>query len=57
MFTNLIGTFFAQLKGLIIGAKYTESDLAYYNRGENFPSLLSNNIANSINAVLFPNFS
>ena len=54
MFTNLIGTFFAQLKGLIIGAKYTETDLAYYNRGENFPSLLSNNIANSINAVLFP---
>ena len=54
MFTNLIGTFFAQLKGLIIGAKYTESDLAYYNRGENFPGILSNNIANSINAVLFP---
>lgn len=54
MFTNLIGTFFAQLKGLIIGVKYTESDLAYYNRGENFPSLLSNNIANSINVVLFP---
>lgn len=54
MGTSLMGTFFDQLKGLIIGVKYTAADLAYYNRGEHMPSLISSNIVGAINGVLFP---
>lgn len=57
MLTGFIGMFFSQLKSLIIGAKYTAEDLAYYNKGENFPSLICNNIETSVTAVLFPAFS
>jgi len=57
MFTGFIGTLFNQLKSLIIGGKYSSEDLAYYNRGETFPLLITNNIESSINAVLFPALS
>ena len=54
MGTSLMGTFFDQLKGLIIGIKYTAADLAFFNRGENIPKLVSNNVIGAINGVLFP---
>lgn len=53
MLIGFIGVFFNQLKSLIIGAKYSSEDLAYYSRGEKFPTLISGNIETSINAVLF----
>ena len=52
--SNLIGTFFSQLKGYTIGLKYSPADLAYYNRGEGIPGIFYNNISSSINTVLFP---
>ena len=52
--TNLIGTLFTQLRALIIGKKYTSSDLAYFDRGVQFPSLLVININTSITEVMFP---
>lgn len=55
--SNLIGTFFSQMKGYAIGLKYTTADLAYYNRGEGVPGILYNNISSSINTVLFPALS
>ena len=55
--SNLIGTFFSQLKGYTIGLKYSPADLAYYNRGEGLPGILYNNISSSINTVLFPALS
>lgn len=55
--SNLIGTFFSQLKGYTIGLKYSPADLAYYNRGEGVPGILYNNISSSINTVLFPALS
>ena len=51
---DFLGTFFAQLRNLVIGRFYTATDLAFYNRGDQFPNLLSNNIDNTISAVLFP---
>lgn len=54
MGANVIGTFFNEFKSFVIGIKYQPADLAFYNRGESLPSLLSNNINNTINAVLFP---
>ncbi len=54
MLTNFIGTLFNQIKGLIIGVRYTTTDLAYYNRGEKIPMLISTNVESTIDSVLFP---
>ncbi len=51
---NFLTTFAYQLKGYIIGLKYTPTDLAYYNRGEGIPGILYNNINGTISSVLFP---
>lgn len=52
--TGLLGTFFNQLRSLILGKVYTPADLAYYNRGLRFPELISSNVNNTISGVLFP---
>ena len=55
--SNLIGTLYHNLRSLIIGKAYTSADLAFYNRGKNFPDLIMNNVATSITSVLFPAMS
>ena len=52
-----IGTLCFQLKGYLIGYRYSVSDLAYYNRGEGLPEMFMANINGSINGVLFPALS
>lgn len=52
--TSLLGQFFNELRSLILGKVYTTSELAYYNRGLQFPELFSNNVNNTISGVLFP---
>ena len=42
------------MRSLVIGKVYTAADLAYYNKGSNFPSLIITNINTSISTVLFP---
>ncbi len=54
---NLIGAVFNNLRSLIIGKFYTEKDLAYYNKGKNFPDLIVQNLVSSITSVLFPAIS
>ena len=53
MASSFIGTVFDQLRGLIIGMRFTPSDLAYNNKGEQIPTMLSNNINISLDSVLF----
>lgn len=53
----LIDTGYNQLRGLLIGKIYTTEDLAYYNQGDKFPSLIVTNINASITSVLFPALS
>ena len=55
--TNLIGTLFNQIRALIIGKVYTSSSLAFFDKGQQFPALIVNNINSSIVAVLFPKMS
>lgn len=54
---DLTGTFFDQLRSLIIGKIYTKADLAYYNKGKQIPSMLSDNISTTVMTVLFPAIS
>ena len=57
LFEGVAATFYSQIRNLIIGKVYTEIDLGYYNRGDQFPGLIMNNINTSINSVLFPAMS
>lgn len=42
------------IRQLIIGRMYSSEDLAYYNRGKQFPNIIVSNINSSIDSVLFP---
>ena len=55
--SSLLDTGYTELRQLIIGRMYTSADLAYYNRGRNFPNLIISNVNTSINSVLFPTMS
>lgn len=57
MVASFIGTVFDQLRGLIIGVRYSSADLAYNNKGEQIPSLLSTNINSTMESVLFSSIS
>lgn len=50
----LLDTGYRELRQLIIGKIYTSEDLAFYNRGDQFPHLIVNNINSSIDSVLLP---
>lgn len=52
--TGLLITGYQELRALIIGKLYTAQDLAYYDKGKQFPNLVVTNINVSIGAVLFP---
>ena len=55
--SELINTGYLELRSMVIGIRYTSSDLAYYNKGQSFPKLLSVNINSSLQSVLFPKMS
>lgn len=54
---TLMITGYQELRALIIGKLYSAQDLAYFDRGRQFPNLLTANINTSIGAVLFPRMS
>ncbi|MBR1404379.1 MAG: lipopolysaccharide biosynthesis protein [Treponema sp.] len=54
---SLAGTFFDKLRQLLIGTRYSASDLAFYNRGESLPYLVTTNITATLESVLFPAMS
>ncbi|MCF0124437.1 MAG: lipopolysaccharide biosynthesis protein [Clostridia bacterium] len=53
----LLDNLYNNLRGLIIGRKYTSSDLAFYDKANQFPNLIVNNINTSIDSVLLPAMS
>jgi len=55
--SNLIDTVYEDLRTLVIGKMYSSDDLAFYNKGKQFPNLLVSNLNTSIDSVLFPAMS
>ena len=55
--SSLLDTIYNNIQSLIIGRQYTTADLAYYNRGNNIPSLFMTVIDGSMTSVLFPTLS
>ena len=54
---GLLDTGYNQLRSLVIAKKYTSSDLAFYNKGNQFPQLGMSVIEPTVNGVLFPALS
>lgn len=54
---NLINAIYNEMRSLVIGKTYSTSDLAYYNKGNQIPSLAITNIDTAIGSVLFPAMS
>lgn len=51
---NLINVLYSEGRSLIIGKYYSADSLAYYNRGNQFPSLIVSNINAPISNVMLP---
>lgn len=54
MLVSVMTTLYSNLRNLIIGKKYSASDLAFSEKGEQFPSAISGNINSSLTQVMFP---
>ena len=55
--SQIVNTVYSDVCQLIIGKKYSTSDLAYYNRGDSIPRLMMVNINTSLDSVLLPAMS
>ncbi len=54
LLADLSGTFFNELRSLATGRAYTTADLAYYNKGQQLPQLMSTTMNTTVMTVLFP---
>lgn len=54
---SLLNSVYTELRSLVIGKKYTSEDLAYYNKGKQFPTLFVTNVNSAIGSVTFPMIS
>ena len=52
--STLVFTIRDNIRTLIVGKKFSTDDLAFYNEGQKFPSLLVTDIVNSIGRVIYP---
>lgn len=57
LLSGLLDTGYNQLRSLIIGKVYSSTDLAYYDKANNFPSMIITNVNSSIDSVLLPSMS
>lgn len=55
--SNLINALFNNIRSLIIGRCYSSEQLAYYNKGYQFPTLLMNQIDGACTSVMFSSLS
>lgn len=54
---SLLVTLYGNLRSLVIGKVYSSADLAFYNKGGQFPNLIVTNVDSAINSTLFPAMS
>lgn len=52
--SSLLEAIYNNIRQLIIGRVYSSGDLAYYNRGRQFPDFITSNVNSSIDSVLLP---
>ena len=54
LISQLLDTAYLKLYQFIIGLRYSTADLAYYNKGDQFPNLIMENTNASLDSVLLP---
>lgn len=54
LITSLLMTVYQDLRTMIIGAVYSSEDLAYYQKGQQFPNLIVTNVNTAISSTLLP---
>lgn len=54
---SFVGTIYDQISPLVIGLKFSPTDLSFYEKGRSFPSLINSAFNDSISAVVFPAMS
>lgn len=52
--SSLIDTLYQDLRSLVIGKKYDDTTLGYYNRGKNFPQFIITAVSNTVQSVMLP---
>jgi O-antigen/teichoic acid export membrane protein len=57
LFSSLLDTGYNELKGLIIGKKYSTNALGYFNRGEQYPKMVISSLNGTILSVMLPAFA
>ncbi len=57
LFSGLLDSIFNNIRSIIIGRQYSSADLAYYNRGYQFPALVMTQVDGAITTVLFSSLS
>ncbi len=50
---SIISVIYEEIVPLIVGLKYTSSDLSYYSKGKSFPNLIGSTINSAISTVIF----
>lgn len=55
--SSLVETLYIEIRQIVIGKKYSSSDLAYYNKGQQFPMFIVGNVCTSIDSVIMPAMS
>lgn len=54
MCSSLLDTVYQEIRSLLIGKLYSSEQLGFFDKGNQYPKLLANNINVSISSVLFP---
>jgi len=57
LLSGLIDTIWMNVYGLVIGKRFSQTELGGYNRGEQFPKLIAYNLSSSLQSVMLPAFS
>lgn len=52
--SSLLGIAYSQIVPIVIGLKFSPTELSYYTKGHSFPNLISSNTNNTFSSVLFP---
>lgn len=55
--SGLLDSLFNNIRSIIIGAQYSSADLAYYNKGNQYPTLIMTQVDGSMTTVLFSSLS
>lgn len=57
LLSNIVETLYNDIVNLMIGKKYSTEELAFYNRGKQYPNYIASCIKEPLNSVLLPAFS